>query len=183
MQEHTAPLDAVIYAKGVVRLCQEDTVTGVWKQANIAQPRPFLGWPSCRLLDLTLILGRIFVTRILGSMCASAPSLVSLGDLADPHGEINLPPLGVQGSLMPLRLPASLRADLDCAEEGSDTAPAGVMLAPAGRDLMVTGASDGESVPAPAVWELATFSTTFDAHDEYASCPGWASATNRHSVS
>lgn len=159
---------------------QEDTVTGVWKQANIAQPRPFLGWPSCWLLDLTLILGSFLVTRNLGSMCASAPSLVSLGDLADPHGEINLPPLGVQGSLMPLCLPVSPR-DLDCAEGGSDTAPVGVMLAPAGRDLMVNSASGGASVPAPAVWELATFSTTFDAHDEYASCSVWASATtNRH---
>ena len=75
-------------------------MAGAWKHANI-HLRLFGASTFCALTYLTLILGSCLVTRTSGSMCPSAPSLVSGGDLPEPHPGRSRPPLGVHGSLRP----------------------------------------------------------------------------------
>lgn len=117
---------------------QEDWIGGGSKQAK-RQLRPCLTFSSFPRLYLTFILGSFFVTRFLGSIRANAPSLVSLGDLIDPHWGSNLPPLGLHGILKP-RLVVSLRAEH--ADEASVVAPLPV-ASPCGTDLMVSAGSCG----------------------------------------
>ena len=101
---------------------------GLLKHAK-PQLRPGLASSLSPPLYRILILGRLFVTRALGSMCPNAPSC--LGDLTEPRWGSSLPPWGVQGSLKPRDL------GVLCANE----APAAVLLAaPSSRStgLMVT---------------------------------------------
>ena len=117
---------------------QEDWIGCGSKQAK-RQLRPCLTLSFSPRLSLIFILGSFFVTRLLGSMRANAPSLVSLGDLMDPHWGSNLPPLGLQGILKP-RLVVSLRAEH--ADEASAVAPL-LLASPCGTDLMVSAGSCG----------------------------------------
>ncbi len=90
------------------------------KQAKY-QLRPALVSSCSPLRYLTLILGSLFVTRALGSMCSGAPSLPTLGDLLVWESAPPVP-LGDQGSLKPRDRGVSLGAE--CAGE----APAAALL-------------------------------------------------------